>query len=83
MRDLPMSTDPDLVIEIGRYLDSHGTSMPVSMVGARSVLRERMGHGVSKRELDRLLVEMCSTRGLAVIFDDGDLRGRHNIQRGR
>jgi len=76
LRKLPTGTDAELVFEIGRYLDAHGNSMPVSMVGARAVLRERIAHGVRKRDLDRLLVEMCSTRGLAVIFDDADLRGR-------
>ena len=76
LRKLPTATDAELVFEIGRYLDGHGKSMPVSMVGARAVLRERVAHGVRKRDLDRLLVEMCATRGLAVIFDDGDLTER-------
>lgn len=76
MRQLPRSTDPDLVIEIGSYLDSHGRSMPVSIVGAKAILKERLHHTPSKRVLERLLVEMCSTRGLSIIFDESETRHR-------
>ena len=76
MRKLPFGTDADLVIEIGSYLDGHGKCMPVSIVGAKAVLRERLPRRVPKRELERLLVEMCSTRGLSVLFDESELTGR-------
>jgi hypothetical protein len=76
VRTLPLSTDADLVFEIGTYLDGHGKSMPVSIVGAKAVLRERLPGAVPKKELERLLVEMCATRGLAVIFDERELTGR-------
>ena len=54
MRKLPTGTDAELVFEIGRYLDAHGKSTPVSMVGASAVLRGRLAQGIPTRELDRL-----------------------------
>ena len=43
---------------------------------AKAVLRERMSYSIPREELVRLLVEMCSTRGLAVIFDERELTPR-------
>jgi hypothetical protein len=60
---------------IGRYLDEHGKATPVSMFGAKAVLRKRMSRRLRDKDLQQLLVEMCSTRGLSLIFDDRDLSG--------
>jgi hypothetical protein len=38
----PANVNADTIIEIGRYLDEHGKSMPVSVFGARAVLLERL-----------------------------------------
>jgi hypothetical protein len=75
LRELPTKTDAEVVFEIGRYLDQHGKSTPVSMFGARAVLRDRLPRAVPDNELQQLLVEMCATRGLSLLFDDSDLKG--------
>jgi hypothetical protein len=76
LRELPASTNAELVFEIGRYLDGHGKSTPVSMFGARAVLRGRLPRAITDDdELLQLLVEMCATRGLSLLFDDSDLQG--------
>ena len=75
MRELPASTNAEVVFEIGRYLDGHGKSTPVSMFGAKAVLRGRLPRAISDDELLQLLVEMCATRGLSLLFDDSDLQG--------
>jgi hypothetical protein len=59
----------------GHYLDEHGKGMPVSMFGARAVFQERLPQQVAEKELQQLLVEMCASRGLALLFDAPDLQG--------
>ena len=49
--------------------------LPVSMFGARAVLRKRIPRRVSDDELEELLVEMCSTRRLSIVFDEKDFGG--------
>jgi len=71
----PLAIQADTIIEIGRFLDEHGKSMPISMFGARAVLQERLPQQIAEKELQQLLVEMCASRGLALLFDDRDLQG--------
>ena len=72
MRALPPDIDVEAVIAIGRYLDGHGTSRPVSIHGALALLRRELSTQLSDASIEELLVEMCSSRKLAVLFDRRD-----------
>lgn len=72
MRALPPDIDVEAVITIGRYLDGHGTSRPVSIHGALALLRHELSTQLSDASIEELLVEMCSSRQLAVLFDRRD-----------
>ena len=69
MRALPPDIDVDAVIAIGRYLDDHGSSRPVSVHGALSALRRDLNTQLSDASIEELLVEMCASRKLAVLLD--------------
>lgn len=71
MRVLPPDIDADAVIAIGSYLDAHGSSTPVSIRVAMQEVRRRVQTAMSDQALEELLVEMCSTRRLSVLFDGG------------
>lgn len=73
MRDLPPDIDADAVIAIGSYLDTHGWSTPVAISTAIPAVRHRVDTNLSDQALQELIVEMCSSRRLAVLFDAGDL----------
>jgi hypothetical protein len=72
MRALPQDIDVEAVIAIGRYLDDHGSGRPVSIHGALVSLRQALATQLSDASLEELLVEMCSSRKLAVLFDRRD-----------
>jgi hypothetical protein len=72
MRHLPRDIDVDAVIAIGRYLDDHGSSRPVSVHGALSSLRRDLNTQLSDASIEELLVEMCASRKLPVLFDRRD-----------
>jgi hypothetical protein len=69
MRALPQDIDVEAVMAIGHYLDDHGSGRPVSIHGALSSLRCRLETPLSDASLEELLVEMCASRKLAVLFD--------------
>jgi hypothetical protein len=75
MRALPYDVDAEAVIALGRYLDDHGPSTPVSVLGTIAVVRERAATTLSDEEIEELLVEMCSSRRLFVVFDARDADG--------
>ncbi len=72
MRALPQDIDVEAVIAIGRYLDDHGSGRPVSIQGALSSLRHRLSTQLSDASLEELLVEMCASRKLSILFDRRD-----------
>ena len=69
MRDLPRDIDADAVIAIGQYLDDHGANSPVSIREAIPTLRRSAATNLSDEALLQLVVEMCATRRLSVLFD--------------
>ena len=71
MRELPSNVDADAVIEVGRYLDDHAKTTPVSISDAIRVVRRRApatcpGDGW----LEELIVESAATRKLALLLDN-------------
>ena len=72
MRALPQDIDVEAVIAIGRYLDDHGSGRPVSIHGALTALRSGLDTQLSDASLEELLVEMCASRKLSVLFDRRD-----------
>ena len=76
MRDLPRDIDADAVIAIGYYLDAHGWSTPVAISIAIPAVRRRVETALSDQSLQELIVEMCSSRRLAVLFDAGKLQSK-------
>jgi len=76
MRDLPHDIDADAVIAIGCYLDRHGWSTPVAISSAIPAVRLRVETDLSDQALQELIVEMCCSRRLAVLFDAGDLQSK-------
>jgi hypothetical protein len=79
MRDLPHDIDADAVIAIGYYLDAHGWSTPVAISIAIPAVRRRVETALSDQSLQELIVEMCSSRRLAVLFDAGKLQSKIKI----
>lgn len=69
MRALPQDIDVEAVMAIGRYLDDHGSARPVSVHLALGSLRQGTDTQLSDAALEELLVEMCASRKLAVLFD--------------
>ena len=69
MRRLPQDIDVEAVLAIGRYLDDHGEARPVSVHHALAALRQRIDTQLSDAALEELLVEMCASRKLAMLFD--------------
>ena len=69
MRALPRDVDVEAVIAVGRYLDDQGSARPVSIHLALAALRGEIETQLSDAALEELLVEMCASRKLAVLFD--------------
>jgi hypothetical protein len=69
MQVLPRTIDADAVIAIGRYLDEHAKSAPVSIKDELPALRP-LATALADQELLLLVVEMCGTRNLAVLFNE-------------
>jgi hypothetical protein len=71
MRELPSNVDADAVIEVGRYLDDHSKTTPVSVSEALRVIRRRInGSPISDGGLEELILESASTRHLAMLLDN-------------
>ncbi|PSJ61851.1 hypothetical protein [Kumtagia ephedrae] len=70
MKDLPADIDADAVITIGRYLDDHGRSAPVSLGIAIPEVRALVSTRLSNKAIEELLVQMAATRGMAVLLDN-------------
>lgn len=69
MRELPKDIDPDVVIEISRLLDDRADFMPVPVRDLVTGVRQSIQTKLSDQAIEVLIVEMASTRGLAMIFD--------------
>ncbi len=69
MQVLPRNIDADAVIAIGRYLDEHAKSAPLSLKHELPVIRP-LAAKLAEDELRLLVVEMCGTRSLAVLLDE-------------
>ncbi|MBS3650454.1 hypothetical protein KEU06_17710 [Pseudaminobacter sp. 19-2017] len=70
MKELPKDIDPDLVMAVGRYLDDHGRSTPVSLGVAIPEIRTRYSTRLSNKALEELILQMAATRGLSVLLDN-------------
>ena len=71
MRELPFDIDTDAVIEVGRYLDDHAKTTPVSVSEALRVIRRRInGSPIGDGGLEELIVESAATRKLALLLDN-------------
>jgi len=71
MRELPANVDADAVIEIGRYLDEHAKTTPVSLSDALRVVRRRAPTTrPGDTWLEELIVESAASRSLAVLLDN-------------
>jgi hypothetical protein len=58
--------------KVGEYLDLHGKDAPISMRLAKTTLRWRVPTETSDEDLRRLIVDMCSSRQLPILFDGRD-----------
>lgn len=71
MRILPSNVDADAVIEVGRYLDDHAKTIPVSVSEALRIVRRRIGgSSISESGLEELIVESAATRHLTIQLDN-------------
>jgi hypothetical protein len=71
MRELPSDVDADAVIEVGRYLDDHAKTTPVSVSEALRVIRRRInGSPIGDGGLEELILESAATRHLAILLDN-------------
>ncbi|MBM2712848.1 hypothetical protein JQK88_16800 [Mesorhizobium caraganae] len=78
MRELPKNIDADLVIEISQLLDDHPHLVPVPIHQLTVLVRQRVKTGLPDRSIEELIVEMATTRQLALAFD---LPGEGNVVR--
>lgn len=69
MRELPKNIDADLVIEISQLLDDHPPLVPVPVYQLTVLVRQRVKTGLPDRSIEELIVEMATTRLLAMAFD--------------
>ena len=69
MRALPRDIDADAVIAIGQYLDEQAPGAPLSIRDAIPALRRCAAASLSEEALLELIVEMCATRRISVLFD--------------
>ncbi|QPC95745.1 hypothetical protein [Mesorhizobium sp. INR15] len=76
MRDLPKNIDADLVIEIGKLLDEHPHMAPVAVHQLAVLARQRVKTGLPDQSIEELVVEMATSRQLAMAFD---LPGEGNV----
>jgi hypothetical protein len=71
MRELPSNVDADAVIQVGRYLDEHAKTTPVSISEALRVVRRRInGSPIGDLWLEELIIESAANRQLAILLDN-------------
>jgi hypothetical protein len=70
LKELPKDIDPDLVMAVGRYLDDHGRSTPVSLGVSIPEIRTHYSTRLSNKALEELVLQMAATRGLSVLLDN-------------
>ncbi|RJT27532.1 hypothetical protein D3227_35985 [Mesorhizobium waimense] len=76
MRELTKNIDADVVIEIGKLLDERPHSTPVPVHKLAVLVRQRVKTGLPDNSIEELIVEMATTRQLAMAFD---LPGEDNV----
>lgn len=69
MRELPMSIDADVVIEISRLLDDRAKSAPVPVHKLASMISHSVETDLPTASIEELIVEMAMTRQLPMLFD--------------
>lgn len=69
MRELPRNIDADAVIEISKLLDDHPHLVPVPVHQLAVLVRQRVKTGLPNQAIEELIVEMATTRQLAMAFD--------------
>jgi hypothetical protein len=69
MREVPRDIHPDVVIELGRLLDAHPRTRPVSVIWLIDEMRRNFGATGPTDALERLAVEMAAARHLPIMLD--------------
>ncbi|GLQ80855.1 hypothetical protein GCM10007881_43750 [Mesorhizobium huakuii] len=69
MRDLPSGIDADVVIEVGRLLDDAEDFPPLPVHELVKRIRTTLRTRLSDQDIEKLVVEMASNRGLPIVFD--------------
>ncbi|MCV3211711.1 hypothetical protein OHD62_34140 [Mesorhizobium sp. YC-39] len=70
MRDLPSDIDADVVIEVSRLIDDAEVLLPLPVHELVKRIRTTMQTRLSDHAIEELVVEMASTRGLPMVFDN-------------
>ncbi|WP_024927385.1 MULTISPECIES: hypothetical protein [unclassified Mesorhizobium] len=70
MRDLPGHIDADVVIEVSRLIDDAEDLLPLPVHELVKRIRTTMQTRLSDHAIQELVVEMASTRGLPMVFDN-------------
>ena len=76
MRELPKNIDADVVIEISKLLDDQPHVVPVQVHQLAVLVRQRVKTDLPDQAIEELIVEMATTRQLAMAFD---LQGQENV----
>ncbi len=69
MRELPKNIDADVVIEISKLLVDCPRSVPVPVHKIAVTVRQRVKTELPDESIEELIVEMATTRQLAMAFD--------------
>lgn len=69
MRDLPSDIDADVVIEVSRLLDDAEDLSPLPVHELVKRIRTTLQTRLSDQAIEELVVEMASTRGLAMVVE--------------
>lgn len=68
MRELPENIDADVVIEISKLLDEHPYMVPVPVHKFAELVRQGQDRS-TRSDHEELVIEMATTRQLAMVFD--------------
>ncbi|KRB31012.1 hypothetical protein ASD99_21635 [Mesorhizobium sp. Root695] len=70
MRNLPSDIDADVVIEVSRLIDDAEDLLPLPVHELVKRIRTILQTRLSDQAIEELVVEMASTRGLPMVFDN-------------